>query len=210
MNLTISELSVPWIKKRESEIWNNEFVFEQGLFHSIIAPSGSGKTTFILLTYGIIKGYSGKISIDEKEYTDLDHYTWSQVRSTQIAIMFQDLRLFPELSGFENIELKNRLTSYFTKKEIMEKAESLGISDILHRRSLTYSLGEQQRCAFLRTLCMPFNWILLDEPFSHVDKENKKKMAEMLTLQTKNNNAGLIAVFLEHEGSAEWDRELQL
>ncbi len=213
MSIAVENPSVPWIPENTagtSEIWGKNTVFEDGSFSGLIAPSGRGKTTFIQLLYGLIRNYSGEIIYGQINYASLNHYRWSSLRTSEIAVMFQDLRLFENLSGLENIQIKNRLTSCFTEEEILEKAGTLGIGSILNRKVLTYSLGEKQRCAFLRTLCQPFKWILLDEPYSHVDEKNIKIMYKMLSESVKKNNAGIIAAFLDSNPAGKCSREYRL
>ena len=213
MSITVQKPYISWIPEDSpdtSEIWGRETVFEDGTFSAVIAPSGRGKTTFIQLLYGLIREYSGSIYFGKTDYNSMDHYAWSALRTSSIAVMFQDLRLFEDLSGIENIQIKNRLTSHFSHEEIIEKAGTLGIAGILQRKVSTYSLGEKQRCAFLRTLCQPFKWILLDEPYSHVDEKNMKIMYRMLSENAEKNKAGIIASFLDSNPAGKCTREYRL
>lgn len=213
MSIIVENPAVPWIPDtdgKEGEIWGQKTSFEDGKFYTIIAPSGKGKTTFIQLLYGLIKEFTGDIFFNNTNYSSLDHYQWAALRTTEIAVMFQDLRLFENLSGLENIQIKNRLTAYLKESEILEKAESLGIGRILDRKISTYSLGEKQRCAFLRTLCQPFRWILLDEPYSHVDEKNMELMYTMLSESVEKNSAGIIAAFLDSNPVGKCSREYHL
>ena len=79
---------------------------------------------------------------------------------------FQDLRIFTELSALENVQLKNNLTGCKKKKEILSFFEQLGIADKINVKAGKLSFGQQQRVAFIRALCQPFDFLFLDEPIS--------------------------------------------
>ena len=88
-------------------------------------------------------------------------------------MLFQELRLFTELTAWENIQLKNSLTGYKSKKEIKVWFEMFGIADKWDTPVGKMSFGQQQRVALVRALCQPFDFIFLDEPISHLDEENQ-------------------------------------
>ena len=71
------------------------------------------------------------------------------------SILFQELRIFPELTALENVLLKNRLNDYKKKKEIIALFEAIGIPDKINEKAGMLSFGQQQRVAFIRSLCQP-------------------------------------------------------
>ena len=107
-------------------------------------------------------------------------------------MLFQELRIFPELTALENVQLKNRLTNYKKKKEILAFFETLGITDKVNEKAGKLSFGQQQRVAFIRALCQPFDFIFLDEPISHLDDDNGALMGQMLTEEAEKQGAGVI------------------
>ena len=103
------------------------------------------------------------------------------------------MRLFPELTALENIEIKNRLTSRFTRKEIIGMLERLEIGHKADQRAARLSIGQQQRVAIVRTLCQPFDFIFLDEPVSHLDSRNNAIAAALIAEHAKANGAAIIS-----------------
>jgi ABC-type lipoprotein export system ATPase subunit len=95
-------------------------------------------------------------------------------------LLFQELRLFPELTAYENVEIKNRLTHWKTKQEIENWFEILGIADKLDTQVGKMSFGQQQRVALMRALSQPFDFLLVDEPISHLDEENARTVADLM------------------------------
>ncbi len=108
-------------------------------------------------------------------------------------MLFQDLRIFTELTAFENVQLKNNLTGYKKKKEILRFFEQLGIADKTNAKAGKLSFGQQQRVAFIRALCQPFDFLFLDEPISHLDDDNSRIMGELIIAEAEKQGAGVIA-----------------
>ena len=135
----------------------------------IEAASGTGKSSLCSYIYGYRSDYQGIINFDE---TNIKAYTveqWVNLRKHSLSMLFQDLRIFSELTAFENVQLKNNLTGYKKKKEILALFDAMGIADKANIKAGKLSFGQQQRVAFIRALCQPFDFIFLEEPISHLD-----------------------------------------
>lgn len=175
-----------------SDVWHRELVFQRGESYLIEAASGTGKTSLCSFIYGYRDDYEGIICFDEQNIRNLKVPNWVALRKSSLSMLFQELRLFPELTAWENVELKNRLTSYRKKKEIERYFEYLGIADKLHVPVGKISFGQQQRVAFIRALCQSFDFIFLDEPISHLDESNAATMATLLQEEIVHQGAGVI------------------
>ncbi|MCD8080975.1 MAG: ATP-binding cassette domain-containing protein [Bacteroides sp.] len=175
-----------------SDLWQQDIIFGKGERHLIEAASGTGKSSLCSYLYGYRNDYRGTIRFDDTDIRSFTTTDWVAARQRTLSILFQDLRVFPELTALENVELKNRLTGYKTEKEILALFAALGIADKAHTPVGKISFGQQQRVAFIRSLCQPFDFILLDEPISHLDDENARIMAEILLAEATTQNAGIL------------------
>ena len=198
------------IKHKFDSIWNTDFSIEPGQKIILNAASGKGKTTFTHLLMGIRNDYSGKILFEGKDIRSLNMNEWSDIRKNTIAVVYQDLQLFHELTALENITIKNQLTQVLTINEIEFMFEQVGLVDKRNQLTGTLSMGQKQRVAIIRALCQPFNWLILDEPFSHLDNENSSICFEIIRDRCKNINAGIILTSLDEKEMAGFDKQLKL
>jgi ABC-type sugar transport system ATPase subunit len=130
---------------------------------AVLGPSGSGKTTLLRLIAGLEMPSSGAVQIQ-------DHPVSGPVDG--VAMVFQNLALFPHLTGCENIALglrARKLPRAEITRRIDELAELLSIGAILSRRPHQLSAGERQRVALARALSKRPSVLLLDEPFANLD-----------------------------------------
>lgn len=178
--------------RKDSHVWAQNISVSAGEHLHIVAPSGSGKTSLIHFIYGLRKDYSGTISYDEKDIKKLSTESFSSFRQNKISVIFQDLRLFEDQTALENIEIKSRLSPYHPKERILQMAKQLGIENKLSQPVKTCSYGEQQRIAIIRALVQPFDILLLDEPYSHLDEGNREKAMQLIYEECGKRNAAMI------------------
>lgn len=179
-------------KVNASQVWNKNLSFNKGENIHIIAPSGSGKTSLIHFLYGLRNDYSGNILYDSNDIKNFDTEKFSTWRQRHISIVFQDLRLFTEHTVLQNLEIKRNLAPFAAENTISAMAERLGIKRKLNKLCKTCSYGEQQRIAIIRALQQPFDFLLLDEPFSHLDEANREKAMELMEEESKKRNATIV------------------
>ncbi len=189
--LADSPLSEKSLWRKDTDLDGNSFIVAQ-------APSGTGKTTLLSLLYGVRRDYEGKVYMNGDDISTFSIEKWSELRTNKLSAVFQDLRLFPALTALQNIQIKNQLKNVLTEEEIRSMAEQLGVAHRLDAPCGQLSLGQQQRVAIIRSLAQPFEFILLDEPFSHLDEDNSRKAVELIMNQCKKNNAGLLMTSLGH------------
>jgi len=181
----------------KSGMWNTSVSFNKGEYVFIQAPSGTGKTTLIHILYGLRKDYTGDVKWQDRSLTATDNETLAGLRTKNISVIFQDMRLFPELTAWENIDIKRRLTNTVTESEANAWLDRLGLQEKKNSIGKTLSYGEQQRVAIVRALMQPFEWLLMDEPFSHLDHANTQKAISLILEVVKKHNAGMILADLD-------------
>lgn len=203
----------------DSGVWGRQVELHRGQVCLVDAASGRGKSSLCAYIYGYRQDYEGVISFDgdtsggggvKRDIRTLSRGEWSSIRRSGLAIMMQDLRLFPELSARENVELKNRLTHGLTAAQIDEMFERLGIADKADAKVAHLSLGQQQRVAFVRTLCQSAGFVLLDEPVSHLDDVNAAAMAAILSEWAARQGAGVVVTSIGRHLPMEYDKIIEL
>ncbi len=175
-----------------SDVWHKDISFEKGKIYLIEAASGTGKSSLCSYIYGYRNDYQGIINFDKANIKAFSIKEWSNIRRSSISMLFQDLRLFKELSALENIQIKNSQTGFKKKKEIISLFERMGIADKANTKVGKLSFGQQQRVAFIRALCQPFDFIFLDEPISHLDENNALIMKDILMEESLKQGAAIV------------------
>ena len=193
-----------------SDVWLQDVTLERGKHYLVSAESGTGKSSMCSYIYGYRQDYSGDIAFDGQNIRSLTVAQWCEIRQRHIAYLPQDMRLFGEITALENVELKNRLTSHKTPEEIRQLFEALGIADKTDSLASKLSIGQQQRVAIIRTLCQPCDFILLDEPVSHLDEENNRLVARLITDEAQRQGAGVIATSVGYHLKMEGAKTISL
>ena len=198
------------IQHGEKSIWGSHVTLHPGKKIVLDASSGKGKSTFTSTVFGIRDDYSGRIEYDKRDIKTFSVDEWTEIRKNKIAVVFQDLQLFLKLSVRENLLLKNSLSDTFTETELKILLEKLEIDDKWNQECGLLSMGQQQRVAIIRSLAQPFDWLLMDEPFSHLDVENTTRCLSIISDQTNAQNAGFVITTLGNHHSFNFDEELNL
>lgn len=169
--------------------------FEKGKVHVLMGKNGIGKSAFLNSISGLIKPISGVIFIDDKK---LDEYS-SKDLSRHIAFVNSSPKGVPFLSvdaylllgryNYTNIFAKSTPADYL----VIEEAKAIfGISHLSSKYTNELSSGELHLCAVAKAYVQQTDYILLDEPTSHLDYSNKRKVYELLLNVSKENNKGII------------------
>ena len=173
-----------------SDVWGQEITFAQGNRYLVVGESGRGKTTLMHMLCGIRRDYQGEVILDDRTANHLSAADWAEMRAKKLGLMYQDLRLFPELSPRDNLNLLPEHEQ--GGPSIEEMAKRLGMVQYLDSPCDQLSQGQRQRIAVMRVLSRPFSFLLLDEPFSHLDKANVENMSNLINEEIERRAAGLI------------------
>ncbi|HSJ38769.1 MAG TPA: ABC transporter ATP-binding protein [Planococcus sp. (in: firmicutes)] len=173
------------------------FEVEKGQFLAIMGPSGSGKTTLLNLISTIDDLTSGSIQIDGINPHDLDKNELALFRRRKLGFVFQDFNLLQMLTVEENLVLPLTLDyiplDQMTKR-VMEIADRLSLTPILHKRPNEISGGEAQRTAIGRALIHKPDLILADEPTGNLDSKASREVLELLSAINREEGATIIMV----------------
>lgn len=194
----------------DSDVWGKNLTFERGHLYLVVADSGKGKSTFCSYVVGYRHDYTGEVLFDNQDTKRLRVSQWVEMRRAHISHLFQELRLFPELTAMENVQIKNKITGYKTEEEIKMWFEMLGIADKLDAKIGRMSFGQQQRVAMIRSLVQPFDFILADEPISHLDDNNARIMGEIMMKEAKAQGAGVIVTSIGKHIELDYERVVRL
>lgn len=194
----------------QSEIWHQDVLLERGKLYLVEANSGTGKSSLCSYITGYRRDYQGIIDFDGKNICNLRIKEWARLRRESLSILFQELRLFPELTAYENVSIKNSLTNFKSKKEILAWFDALGIADKVDAKVGLMSFGQQQRVAMIRSLVQPFDFLLADEPISHLDEHNSRIMAELMMGEAKRQGAAVIVTSIGKHMDLNYDKIFKL
>ena len=194
----------------KSEVWQRDVVFERGKIYLVEADSGMGKSTLCSYLIGYRNDFAGELLFDDRSSKTMSESEWAELRRRKVSYLFQELRLFPELTARENIDIKNRLTNHASSAQISEWFERLGISDKQDELVAHMSFGQQQRVAMIRALAQPFDFLIADEPISHLDDMNGETMGQLMLEEAHRQGAAIIVTSIGKHMTMPWDRELKL
>ena len=158
---------------------------------SILGPSGSGKSTLLRLIAGLEKPYSGTITIQGKIASDQDHMVAPEKRN--VGLVVQNKALFPHLTVEKNIGFGIRKNQEKTKI-IADLLSLFKIEHLSNKYPHEISGGEQQRTAIARSMAPSPELLMLDEPFSALDRELKEELYAELNHIFKERQQTIILV----------------
>ncbi len=148
----------------------------------VLGPSGAGKSTLLGAVAGLVRPDAGRIALGDTVWFDAAAAVDVPVDRRRVAYVFQSLALFPHLDAIRNVEYG--MARQLPRAERHARAERLlarlGVGHLARRRPRTFSGGEAQRVALARALAMEPQAILLDEPFSALDRALRVQLASLV------------------------------
>ena len=164
----------------------------------LFGPSGAGKSTTLAAIAGLARPLAGRIALGDTPWFDAEQRVDVAVHRRRVAYVFQSLALFPHMTGTANVAY-GMPPSMDRDARAARAAELLGRLHVAHladRRPPTYSGGEAQRVALARALAIDPRAVLLDEPFSALDRE--LRIALVAELRDQLRELGVPVVFVTH------------
>ena len=155
---------------------------KKGDFVFLVGPSGAGKSTFIKLILKEINADQGSILVDGKDVTQLSNREVPELRR-KIGTVFQDFRLLPKKTVFENVAFAMEVL-HKSKKQIRKQVPQIlslvGITDKAHKYPEELSAGEQQRVAIARAIVNNPTVLIADEPTGNLDPATAAEIMDLL------------------------------
>ena len=189
MNLIIKSLNFSY---QSEEVFKDlNLNFNSGILNLVSGPSGSGKTTLLNLIAGLEKPSSGLIMLDDDVQSSNDKFIEPENRN--IGFIFQDFALFPHLNVKQNIEFSGNRNEELLNKLI----NKLSIANHLSKYPHELSGGQQQRVSIARALFSEPKILLIDEPISNQDKNNKTEIIKIISEFIKEKE--IVCVLVSHE-----------
>lgn len=171
-------------------------IAETGEFVTVLGKSGCGKSTLLKAINGFVDYESGSIFLD---HTCLDDMP---VHKRGIVMVFQDVRLFPHLTVWENIAFGLKMQGVKKeqrKKTALEWIEKVALTGLENRKPHELSGGQQQRVALARAYAANPKVLLMDEPFSGLDEEIRLEMGSLTKSLNRKNNTTVLFVTHDRE-----------
>ena len=190
--LTLKNISFSYKDKLIFDNYN--FVINKEEIIAIIGPSGCGKSTLLKIINGLETDYSGDVLLDGVNVNNIP------VNKRDIVLMFQDNLLFPHMTIFENIEFSLKMKKYpkhKIKNMVDEVAKDIHLQDKLNKYPRELSGGQQRRVALARAVISKPKLLLLDEPFTGLDKEIKLEIMNLVRIIREKYNTSII--FVTHD-----------
>ena len=165
---------------------------------AIVGPSGSGKSTILRILAGVERRAHGTVLVKEHCWQDSSDGTWVPSWDRRVGWVPQETLLFPHLTVRENLSYGGALPDW-----VSETATLLQIEDLLDRRSRRLSGGERQRVALGRGLLSKPRLLLLDEPFSALDRPLRGELSELVSDWALDRSVPIVLVSHDEE-DAKW------
>ena len=161
----------------------------------LTGPSGSGKSSLLMLMGGLEQATSGKVDVLAQDLTRLSEDLLAQFRRSHMGIVFQSFHLIPTMTALENVATPLELAGM---SDAMERAEAelaeVGLAGRMRHYPAQLSGGEQQRVALARAAVLRPDLLLADEPTGNLDGKNGAAVMDMLFALREKYGSTLVLV----------------
>ena len=195
VKIEIKNLKVCYYLDKKSEVVAiNDLttVFKANSITAILGASGSGKSTLLKTLCGLLD-YEGEILVDDSDYSKVDF------KERNLSYIDQEITLNNKITIYENLAfplLMKKISRFEIDKRIKEVASELGILHCLALYPNQLSIGQCQKALLVKALIKQPTILLCDEPFSNLDLENTRKIAQFLKEYSKKYN--ITVLFVTH------------
>ena len=184
---------------------------QEGESIGIVGPSGSGKSSLLMLMGGLERISNGTINLLGQNLSEMNENKLASFRRSNVGIIFQSFHLIPTMTALENVavplELSGNKDAFGLAEEALVK---VGLGDRLSHFPSQLSGGEQQRTALARAVIANPKILLADEPTGNLDHDNGKIVADYLFELHTENKATLVLVTHDLELAERCERKIKI
>ena len=184
---------------------------EAGEAVGLVGPSGSGKSSLLMVMAGLERADKGSVMIEGADLSAMGEDALAIFRGRRIGIVFQSFHLVPTMTARENVALPLELAG---RADAFEQAErelrSVGLGDRFHHYPAQLSGGEQQRVAIARAIAPNPAILVADEPTGNLDEANGMAIVDLLFALKRERGATLVLVTHDNVLAARCDRTIRL
>jgi len=192
-------------------IKNISLNIDQGESIGLIGPSGSGKSSLLMLAGGLEQASSGEIEILGQVITKMSEDRLSKLRRNNVGVVFQSFHLIPTLTALENVATPLEISfSKNPNKHAIMALDRVGLSHRAGHYPSQLSGGEQQRVALARAYVSNPKILLADEPTGNLDEENTKAIVDLLFELKNENDTTLFLVTHSRQLAKKCDRIIKI
>ena len=205
------ELTLPSAAGQVEILRGLDFSARRGETVSVVGPSGSGKSSMMMVIAGLERATAGKVEVDGKDLTVLAEDALARFRRASVGIVFQDFHLIPTMSALENVAVP---LEFAGRTDAFERAaaclEQVGLGHRLSHYPGQLSGGEQQRVALARAFAPEPALLLADEPTGNLDGDTGEKVIRLLFDLCNQQDATLVLITHESGLAARCARQVRL
>lgn len=190
---------------------NIDLRITQGSSCALVGPSGSGKSSLLMLMAGLEKPSTGTVSVSGRDISSLSERSLAEFRRGKVGVVFQSFHLLPSMTAIQNVATALELANDPSPLEnAKKKLTDVGLSHRLDHFPKQLSGGEQQRVGIARALAPNPKIVFADEPTGNLDATNGAAVADLLFTLTKQLETTLILVTHDLELAKRCDRVVNI
>lgn len=164
-----------------------------GHIYGLNGRNGSGKSVFLKVVCGLYKPTSGEVLFDGKSYNKNNLYV------PNMRALIEKPNFFPELTGYENLELLAKIQNKIGKEEIEETLKKVNLYEEKDKKYREYSLGMKQKLGIAQVLMEDPEIIILDEPFNGIEENSVKDISKLLKEEAKKGKIIIISTHIKED-----------